>query len=146
MNDKHTVFTVLIVFAILMLVAFGFYFLCLNHVDVNELGIAYNSLNGQVTPQKDPGWYVTHPMIKVTYVNLLPQVVHIPSDAKVINTKIVRFKPEGLKQFIELHGFGYSLGQNMNSRLLGYAFSGQEWPFLEICQEGGDEKMTPVRK
>lgn len=119
--------------------------LCLNHVEVNQMGVAYDSINGSVTPQIAPGWYRTHPLVKVCYLSLLPQSVHIPSDAKVINTKIVRFKPEGLRQFVDLHGFSYSLGSSLNTTLMGYAFSGQKFEFLELVQEGGAESLTPVR-
>ena len=144
-NKKLTVITVITVLATIVL-ALGFYIMCLNHVEVNELGVVYDSLNGEITTQDHPGWYFTGPFKKIAHLDLLPQTVHIPTDAKVINTKIVRFKPEGIKQYIELHGFGYDLGQSLNSRLMGYAFSGKEWPFLEVCQEGGSENMTPVRK
>jgi hypothetical protein len=84
--------------------------------------------------------------VKVAYVSLLPQVVHIPSQAKVINTKIVRFKPEGTKQFVEIQGWSYSMNSGLNNVLMGFAFSGQKFDFIEIVQEGGLENMTPVRK
>jgi len=35
--------------AILVLAALGYYIFCLNHVDVTDIGIAYNSLDGAVT-------------------------------------------------------------------------------------------------
>lgn len=125
----------------------GYYFLCLNHTGVNQLGVAFNSINGQIQLQEQPGWYRTSPFVKVAYIDLLPQSVHIPSGAKVINTKVVRFRPEGLNQYIELHGFGYVIGQNLNNNLLGYAFCNhpEEFKFLEVCQEGGQENLTNVR-
>lgn len=128
------------------LAGFGFYLFCLNHVDVNEMGIAFNSWDGEVSTQERPGWYRTSPFVKVAYVSLLPQVVHIPSQAKVINTKIVRFKPEGTKQFVEIQGWSYSMNSGLNNVLMGFAFSGQKFDFIEIVQEGGLENMTPVRK
>ena len=124
----------------------GFYILCLNHVHINEIGVAYNSLNGKVDVQDSPGWYFTSPFVQVITLSTLPHRVSIPSAAVVINTKIVRFKKEGVEEFIRLQGFSYSLSQSFESILMGYAFSGKTYPFLEIMQEAGPESMntTPL--
>lgn len=121
-----------------------FYILCWNHVHINEIGVAYNSVNGKVSIQENPGWYFTSPFVEVVNISTVPHQVSIPSGAVVINTKIVRFKKEGVEEFIRLQGFSYSLNQSMNGILMGYAFSGKEYPFLEIMQEAGPEKMNPT--
>lgn len=123
-----------------------FFCLCLNHVHINEIGVAYNSMNGKVTIQDNPGWYSTSPFVQVVNINTLPHQVCIPSGAVVINTKIVRFKKEGVEEFIRLQGFSYSLSSSLDNILMGYAFSGKEYPFLEVMQEAGPEKMntTPL--
>lgn len=125
---------------------FLFYVLCWNHVHINEIGVAYNSMNGKVTIQENPGWYLTNPFVEVVNISTVPHQVSIPSGAVVINTKIVRFKKEGVEEFIRLQGFSYSLNQSLNNILMGYAFSGKEYPFLEVMQEAGPEKMntTPL--
>ena len=124
----------------------GFYFACINHIHVNEIGVAYNSWDGTVTVQEHPGWYRTSPFVQVVSISTLPHQVSIPSGAVVINTKIVRFKKEGVSEFIRLQGFSYSLKDSLDSILVGYAFSGKEYPFLEVMQEAGPEKMntTPL--
>lgn len=134
--------------AILVFGLFMFYLMCMNHVHINEIGVAYNSYDGKVTVQGNPGWYVTSPLVQVVNLNTLPHQVTIPSGAVVINTKIVRFKPEGVEEFIRLQGFSYSLAQSLDNILMGYAFSGKPYPFLEIMQEAGPEQMntTPLRK
>lgn len=76
--------------SVILLVAL-FWGCCLNHVDINEIGIAYNSIGGHVWVQDHPGWYVTSPFVKTTTLSTLPLRVSIPSEARVINTKIVRF-------------------------------------------------------
>lgn len=114
---------------------FLFYFLFLNHVSVNELGVAYNASNGNMVAQEHPGWYLTSPLTRVAYLNLLPERVEIPSSAKVINAKMVRFKKEGWREYVEIQGFGYDLNTTQSSAMLGYAFSGKDWPFLEITEE-----------
>ena len=127
----------------LSILALSFYVLCLNHVSVNEIGIAYNSRTGDLTIQNHAGWYITSPLVKTTTLSMLPQVVHIPSNARVINTKIVRLKPEFILDFIKLQGFSYELNSCLNYTLMGYAFSGQNYTFLEIVQQGGTE--LPVK-
>jgi hypothetical protein len=123
-----------------------FYILCWNHVHINEIGVAYNSMNGKVDIQDNPGWYFTNPFVEVVNLSTIPHQVSIPSGAVVINTKIVRFKKEGVQEFIRLQGFSYSLNQSLPNILMGYAFSGKEYPFLEVMQEAGPEKMntTPL--
>lgn len=136
--------------AIAAAVSFGcvllFYLLCWNHVHINEIGVAYNSVNGKVTIQDNPGWYFTSPFVQVVNISTMAHQVSIPSGAVVINTKIVRFKKEGVEEFIRLQGFSYSLNQSLDGILMGYAFSGKEYPFLEVMQEAGPEKMntTPL--
>ena len=125
-----------------------FYSLFLNHVDINEIGIAYNSIGGKVWIQDRPGWYLTSPFVEVATVTTLPLKVTIPSEAKVINTKIVRFNPAGVDEFIRMQGFSYFTNQGIENILMGYAFSGEKYSFLEVMQENGQERVntTPVRR
>lgn len=120
--------------------SFLFYLLFLNHVSVNEIGVAYNPVNGSVTKQEHAGWYFTNPLVRVSYLSTLPIKVTIPSQARVIVQKLVRFKPAGLNEYIELQGFSYGLNSDQENVLLGYAFSGQDYSFMEILQEPGKEK------
>ena len=137
MNTK-TQITLGITAAILVLSVFLSFLLCLNHVDVNEFGVARNSWSGELTIQTNAGWHVTSPLVKVMNISTLPQRVEIPSQANVVNVKIVRFvpEPEAVKDFIALQGFSYTVSGSLNNILLGYAFSGQDYSFFEIIQEG----------
>jgi hypothetical protein len=126
---------VIIIIFVVLFVVFSFYFLCLNHVGVNQLGVAYDPIGGQIAKQKVPGWYITGPFVRVAYIDILPIRVTIPSAAKVINTRLVRFRAEGLDEYIKLQGFGYDLTTSLENILMGYAFSGREYPFLEIMEE-----------
>jgi len=116
-----------------------FWAACLNHVQVNEIGVAYDSMDGKVMLQSEPGWYMTTPLVKEVSLTTAPMTVHIPSEAKVINTKIVRLRGEGIKDFIRLQGFSYNLGSQLENIMLGYAFSGKQYSFMEVIQEGGPE-------
>lgn len=130
----------------LFLLAFFFYIFCLNHVGVNEIGVAYNSVDGDVSVQEDSGWYYTSPMVSVCSISVAPMRVQIPSTARVINSKIIRFKKEGAIEFIRLQGHHYMMDNELNNILLGYAYSGTTYPFLEVIQEAKDETMPPANK
>lgn len=120
----------------------AFWGACLNHVAINEIGIAYNSIGGNVYVQGHPGWYLTSPTVEVANIPTIPMKVTIPSEAKVINTKIVRFNPNGVDEFVRLQGFSYFSDQGIENVLMGYAFSGKSYPFLDVLQESGAETLT----
>lgn len=134
--------------AVPVVLALLFYLACMNHVSINHVGIAYNSVGGKVWVQSRPGWYVTWPTVEVATISTIPMQVYIPSDAKVINVKIVRFNPDGIDEFIRLQGFSYFTDQDMAGTLMGYAFSGKTYPFLDVMQESGPEtvKSVPLSK
>lgn len=125
---------------VLVLAGILFWLCCLNHVDVTDIGVAYNSINGTVTVQEHPGWYVTSPFVRVAHLSTLPMRVTIPSNATIINSKIVRFRPEGTADFIHRQGFSWQLNSEQENIMLGYAYSGQTFPFLEIVEEAHSQK------
>lgn len=116
-----------------------YYILCLNHVDVTDVGIAYNSLDGTVTVQSHPGWYRTSPFVRVCHLSTLPMRVTIPSSATIINSKIVRFKPEGAVDFVKRQGFSWSLTTEQENIMLGYAYSGKQFPFMEVVEQASSD-------
>ena len=123
--------------AIITLVITGlFYLLFLNHVDINEVGVAYNSLNGQITLQTNAGWYITSPAVKVVNVNCWPTKVSLNtgSSANVIGTKIVRIRKDKVMDYINFQGLQYSWG-NFQQILTAYTFCGTQYNFIEVIQE-----------
>jgi len=132
-----------IVLCVVVVSAFLFWLFCLNHIDVTDIGITYNSINGEISVQQNPGWYVTSPFVRVANISTLPLRVAIPSEARVINQRMVRFKPEGAIEFVKLQGFSITLGSSLENILLGYAFSGRQYPFLEILE--GPQWTTDVK-
>ena len=69
--------------------------------------------------------------------------VQLQSNAAVINMKVVRFRKEGVEDYIRLQGFNWVVSDSeLGNILMGYAYSNQEWSFLEIVQEGGPENFT----
>ena len=124
----------LAVFVVLVLIsAPAYYLLCLNHVSINHVGIAYDSKSGLVSTQ-NPGWHQTTPFVRVTTISTLPFIVKIPSQARLVNQRLVRFNPEGSVDFIKEQGFAWLDDQTFESIMLGYAYSGKKFPFIEIIE------------
>lgn len=107
---------------------FVFWLFCLNHVDINEIGVAYDSSTGKLSKQ-ECGWHVTEPWVKVTTIPTIPVRVEIYNNSRFILPKLVQFQPEYYKEFIEVEGFKYF--DSISMTLSQYAYSGKEWPFLK---------------
>jgi hypothetical protein len=122
-----------------------FWFFCVNHVGVNHVGVAFNMVNGNLTVQSNSGFYVTSPLTRAMSLSTLPMKVHVPSSAKVINTKVVKLKTENILDFVRLQGFSLQISPCLENILMGYAFSGQKFSFLEIVQEGGIENAPTTK-
>lgn len=140
-------------------VAFVFWLLCLNHIALQEVGIAYDSWDGSVTVQHQPGWHVTGPTVRVAAISMLPTQVCVFAGYRITSCKLVRFVPsdEGVAAFIAQQGFHYydsgAGGVGCNSPaytcsgvaaiLKGYAFSGEKQPFVEVLREENPVKAQP---
>lgn len=130
----NLLFAFLIVFGAVIFISFMFWILCLNCVKFGTIGIAYNYYTGKVSTQKRLGWHFTSPSVKVSYISLLPMKLIIPSMAKVISYKMVKFNPDGIDEFIKLQGVDFT-AYDIENILLGYAFSSRRYTFLDIIEE-----------
>lgn len=113
-----------------------FYFFCLNHVSINEIGVAYDSTTGHVGKQ-EAGWHVTHPLVQTTTISTLPFKVEMfpnQSNLRVLNVKLIRFVPEHLDEFIRVNGFQYIHSNGQAYIFAPYAFDGKKYSFIEIIQ------------
>lgn len=118
---------------VLLLLGLLAYFLFLNHVDVNEIAIAYDSRTGNVWVQDTPGWYRTDPFTKVICISTAPALVTLPANgAKVITQYVIQFNPAGAKDYAKLQGYSYIYGSNVDGILMGYLMSGKDYPFLTV--------------
>lgn len=137
----------LISIGVAVLLTILFYLTCLNHVGANHIGVAFNGMNGEMSVQTTSGWHVTSPFVRVVQLPTNPRSLHIPSDAKVINTKIVKLNVDKALDFIRLQGFSLGLGNEsyFDTVLMGYAFSGQSFSFLSVVQEGGLENAVTTK-
>lgn len=116
---------------LILSILLGFYFACLNHVNPLEIGVAYDSQDGQVTLQTNAGWYVTSPFVKVINVPLTPIKVGYVTSAVVNPIRIVRIKPDHVLDLFKLQGYSYSWG-TFDQLIAGYVFCSSPLPnFLE---------------
>jgi len=116
----------------------AFWLLFLNHVNINQVGVAYDSWDGKLAIQTNAGWYVTSPFTKVVCLSVLPEKVQLMTSANIIAVKIVKLRQDKIVDFIKLQGFGYYINANFNNILMGYAFSGKNYDFLEIVQDSDE--------
>ena len=111
----------------------------LNHVDINEVGIAYNSRTGELHKQ-NVGWHVTPPWVKTSALPTIPLRVEVYSGTtmrtRFILPKLVQFKPDHLEEFVKTEGFKWYGASSIELIFAQYAFSGKKWSFLEEVKIG----------
>jgi hypothetical protein len=54
----------------------------------------------------------------------------------------VQFNLEGLDEYIRLQGWEYSMDSQLPVTMRGYAWSGQEWPFLDIIDSADTDQIN----
>jgi hypothetical protein len=145
---KWTVGLVLIV----AILSGGFYMLFVNHIDQHEFGYKVERMEGgKLSVINQKGWVITPPIItKVYKIDMRPRQVcqkmgtvgtHGTTDGvngRVLNCKLVKFNPAGLKTLIDWHG----VQKDDISGILGiYAYDqlGRPYPFLTI-----EEQSAPM--
>ncbi len=125
----------LLIVVIFGLIVFRMFFL--TFVDAHEYGFVYGRFDGKITPIEHNGWVIRPPwMYDVHAIDMRPYQVSISANERILNAKLVRFNPDGIKTFIDWHG--RSAGDNTNTLkeiLKCYAFDrdeGKDCPFLEV--------------
>ncbi len=97
----------LISFFALLIIGLIFRMMFITFVDNYELGYQFDKSNGSITVLPRTGYFIRNPIyIKIHTIDLRPMQVRIEANNRVLNAKLVRFRPEGLMQFIALHGRG----------------------------------------
>jgi len=109
-------------------------------VENYELAYSFDRFSGRIERIHEQGWVVRTPIRhKVHTIDLRPYQITISANQRVLNAKLVRFKPEGLETFLEWHGRG--AGEQLHQLLdilKCYAFApdgGKDCPFLEVIQD-----------
>lgn len=110
-------------------------------VEKHEFAYTFDRSDGSISEITNSGWVVRTPIrYKVYTVDCRPIQITISANQRVLNAKLVRFNPRGLKEFIEWHGAGAGGGINsqLSEILKCYAFdtvNGADCPFLEVLQD-----------
>lgn len=114
-----------------------FYILCLNHISFNDFGVSYNSISGELKIQERAGWYITSPFTQVSTFpkNAFIVSLNMNNNSTVINSKVIRLRPENFIDFIKREGFHYAYGNDFKYFMNNYAYSSTNWSFIEVLQE-----------
>lgn len=117
----------------------------LKSVDSYELAYRWDKRDGSITVLNRSGWHRIKPFLtKVHTIDLRPMQIKIEANNRVLNAMLVKFKAEGLNQFIDLHGRGNYSQTELGDILKSYAYEGygdesynkdalqRKYKFLEI--------------
>lgn len=133
-------------------------------VDNYELGYKFDTRTGETTILPRTGYFVVLPiLVKVHTIDLRPVQVCVSSNRRVLNCKLVKFNPEGIKLFLEWHGRrDYQMSPADRSAtgterandskpiylddiLMAYAYegAGHTYPFLAVMREMDTSDADP---
>lgn len=110
-------------------------------IDQTEQGYSFDMQSGEITIIQKKGIYFHKPwLVRVHTVDLKPAQVCIKSEStnaavnnRVLNCKLVRFNPDGLVEFINLHGRDTYDHASLIQILRIYAYDEtREYPFLIV--------------
>lgn len=135
-------------FALLPLLIFCFYLLCLNHLEPHEFGIVRSRLTSNMWTQH-AGWHLTAPWASVSVIDTRPMRVSVDSSGRSCSAKLVQFVPEEWEEFIKTEGFRYywwsnrisfNLGyeeenRGMRDLMRGYAYGAKKYKFIRVLNE-----------
>lgn len=118
--------------------------ICTTSIDKHEYGYKFNRFTGNIEIIGRSGWVIVNPIkYAVHKIDLRPYQLRITANIgvgeRILNAKLCRFNPAGLKTFIEWHG--RSAGDNVTELkeiLKCYAFAaddGVNCPFLIVDAE-----------
>ncbi len=118
--------------------------ICVKSIDKHEYGFTFNRFTGEITPLNRTGLFFMNPIkYAVHKLDLRPYQIRITANVnvgeRILNAKLVRFNPDGLKTFIAWHGrkAGRSV-YDLTEILKCYAFApdgGKSCPFLKVEAE-----------
>jgi hypothetical protein len=116
-----------LVFVVLLISAGIFRGCFFTFVDGHEIGYEFNKQTGNIKVLERTGYFWVVPFSTSVYtIDARPMQVRIEANSRVLNAKLVRFRntPEGVLQFVRMHGLDdYSgSGSNLADILKSYAY------------------------
>lgn len=117
-----------------------FYIFCVNHVNPNQYGVAYNKADGQIS-QQAIGWHITAPWVKATTISDLPTVIDV-SQTGYSSSRLrfvpkfikLRIKKEYIEDFFADTGFQYICDSEQESYMKAAYFQDVKPRWLEILE------------
>ena len=140
---------ILIIVLIIFLTTLSLFYLpFLNYTEPTEIGVARNIFTGEMWLQKDGGWYMTSPWVRVAKIDTRPMRVVITTNGHGFSAKLVQFVPKEWNSFVEVEGFRYWWWANrisinfgydeeyrgMKDIMRGYAYGVKKYPFIEVLE------------
>jgi hypothetical protein len=116
---------------------------------IHQIAIKRNLITGVIEIDSIAGINVSVPWVQVSRIDTRPRRLCIDCDCRSLNCKLVEFKKEGWKEFVDREGFRYywlsnRLSFNSGSKqeyrgtnwiLRGYAYDNQSHSFIKITKE-----------
>lgn len=144
MSYLKRVLTIVAVIAVLLLVVSCF----VHYQETNQVAIMRNMITNEIRLEDRAGFHVSEPWIQVARIDTRPMKVCISSASRAFNCKLAQFNPTYYREFVAVEGFHYYWFYNrfsfnwgydadeeyrgMGDVLRGYAFSVQQYPFVEV--------------
>lgn len=116
---------------------------------VHHASIMRNIFTGEVKVDTIPGPQLSAPWVQVSRIDTRPRRMCIDCDCRVLNCKLVQFKPSGYRDFVDREGFSYWWWSNrisynsgsdktyrgMDWILRGYSFDNIDYKFINVTKE-----------
>jgi len=124
------------------------YFFCFHYVNVHEVGIRRNLINGELGIDKRPGMYFSLPWVQVAKIDTRPHKICIECGCRNLTCVLVSFNPDGWVEFVDKEGFRYYWWSNRLSFntshkneyrgvvdiLKGYSYDNTDYTFITKYQ------------
>lgn len=142
---KKRIWVLIASLTLLFLAYIGF----VNHTEPTEIGIARNIITGEMWVQEGGGYHLNPPWVLVPIVDTRPVRVSVASAGRGYSAKLVQFKKDEWREFVQTEGWRYWWWSNrlsfnfgykeehrgMKDILRGYAYSPKEYGFIVVLEE-----------
>lgn len=125
-------------------ILFTFYLTSFNFLNMSEVSLNYNIIDGNVTCDTVSGIKLSAPWVLVNVVDIRPIKVCVDCSCRNLTCKLIAFNPKEYKIFVQKEGWSYFWWRNrlsfnsgnkqeyrgLKNVIRGYAFDDVEYKFL----------------
>ncbi|MBI2627822.1 MAG: hypothetical protein HYW71_00080 [Candidatus Niyogibacteria bacterium] len=130
-----------------------FWLICVHYAEVNQLGIRWNFVTGEISADIHKGINVTPPWVLVSLINTHPMRVCVTTSGRGFNCRLIQFQSKYYREFVETEGFRYWWWANrisfnfgyseeyrgMKDLLRGYSYGVKQYSFVKTLKEYQEE-------